>query len=343
MDSVKYDGMIRHLESLNGFENLTAEEQRSIKLGLEHFGQYLECKNLKKAAEYFDSYEKYILDKVADKAGLGLLLYKVLLSIVESFVSALWDENKAKYESEVNIKANVVYRLHARLMNFADDIYVAANNGCADMALARWRGIFEGGIHLIFIAKFGTSRTAEAFMYRSLINDFNVSKSIYADNKESEFHVENPIYTREEYELLSECIGRLKKDENWVKATKHEYDWAKVDTDMFENDRVGFRSLVRICELCELLPIYKVACNVVHAGPSVLNFTLNQNTGLGVNSMQSVRNPDGIETAIQLTVIVIEEITTTLYSLYSSKKESEVFKYGLIFLSNCVKASFKRT
>lgn len=150
----------------------------------------------------------------------------------------------------------VLFRLHARACQVAQEIVALLRGGFADGAHARWRTLHELAVTAFFNSQHGES-TAERYVLHERIETYKAAEQYQKYCQRLGYA---PLSKREF------AANEKRKDQlikRFGKPFGTDYGWA---ADVLNNPRPTFRDIEERVQLDHLRPFYKLACNNVHAG-----------------------------------------------------------------------------
>lgn len=192
-------------------------------------------------------------------------------------------------------------RLHARACQTADEVLCLIESGFADGALARWRTLHEIAVVSAVLYANG-ERLAERYLLHEDIDSLRTA-NLY--NRFAAASGAKPIPARD-MKFLEDRAAR--KVHRFGDSFKHQYGWA---AEALEKDRPTFADLEAAAGLANVRPQYKLASDVVHAGPKGMMLKLGLLAGSDAVLLAGPSNA-GLDEAGKLTASSLANITIDL-------------------------------
>lgn len=199
------------------------------------------------------------------KEGLDLLNMLVLLA--KETGSNLLEDVKSEEEPCNEEEAEmhwVLFSLHARACRIASEVVCLLHGGFADGANARWRSLHEVAVVATFLSQYGPE-VAQRYHDHSAIEQLKGAE-VYQLHCNALGH--EPISDSNLAAL------RLAADEAIAKygdTFRSDYGWASKALNL---KRPTFVEVEDALQLAPWRPVYKLACQSVHAGSDALKFSL---------------------------------------------------------------------
>lgn len=207
-------------------------------------------------------------------------------------------------EEEENHMLAALVRLHARACQVAREVLALMRKGYADGAFSRWRALYEMAATARFIAENGED-TARRFLEHRVRDDYFEMKS-YREHREAlgfesiEEEVWESVENRFE-ELVDEYGGVFKTS----------YGWAAPDLD----EDPSRRAVVDAVGLEKYRPYYAFASDSVHGGSKGTQYRLGLTDETQGEMMLSGPSNIGFTDPAQYTVLMLAEVTDSLFEL----------------------------
>lgn len=213
-------------------------------------------------AQWHDAQIAQFIFNLHRRWGKGLALLRMLLTIFRE--QGADNVKRLRRRKSVPAMQEVMYRLHARSCQVAEEIITLLESGLADGAMARWRTLHELSVTAILIAEHGEG-IAKRYIEHQLVE----SKKAMEDYEKVMVPLGyKPMSKVEKLRVIKGYNAVMQK---YKAPFRTQYGWA---SEHLKHPQPTFRDLEKAAKRANLRSHYQMAGYNVHAGAKGIFFQL---------------------------------------------------------------------